>query len=127
MKVFDERIRSPVLRLDGRFCAVMLSLFLVALRQKKGRGVWARVNSYQREAAQGWGRRVCRENPFVSCSPTSASLHPLQKILMRKNSLKLQKVDLKNSGGEGEISPPTSNVTTVDRRSGRFYYFLFLR
>lgn len=82
MNVFDERIHSPVLHFDGNFCAVMLSLFTVALRQKKGRDVWAWVNSYQREAAKGWRRSPCAGGILLlGCSPTSASLHPLEEIL----------------------------------------------
>lgn len=71
MNVFDERIRSRGLNFDGSFCAVMPSLFTVALRQKKGRDVWAWVNSYQREAAKGWGRSPCAGgNPFVRLLPS---------------------------------------------------------
>lgn len=77
MNVFDERIRSLVLNFDGSFCAVMLSPFTVALRQKKGRDVWARENSCQREAAKEQGGSPCAGGILLlGCSPTSASLQP---------------------------------------------------
>lgn len=82
MNVLGARIRSPVLNFDGSFCAVMLSLFTVALRQRRGRGVGAWASSYQREAAKGWGRRPRAGGILLfGCSPTSASLHPLEEIL----------------------------------------------
>lgn len=85
MNVFDERIRSPVLNFDGSFCAVMPSLFPVALRQKKGRDVWGWVNSYQREAGKGWGRSPCAGGILLLArSPTSASPHPREEILNEK-------------------------------------------
>jgi len=60
----------------------MLSLFTVASHQKKGRGVWAWVNSYQRDAVKGWGGSPCaRGIVMLGCSPTSAALHPLEAIL----------------------------------------------
>lgn len=85
MNVFDERIRSPVLNFDGSFCAVMPSLFPVALRQMKGRDVWGWVNSYQREAGKGWGRSPGAGGILLLArSPASASLRPPEEILQEK-------------------------------------------
>lgn len=91
MSVFDERIRGPGLNFDGRFCAVTLSLFGVASHQK------------ERPWCLGAG---------ANCN-LSFPAPPRTKSSARKNSLKPQKVDLKNKWwrGRGEVgekyqSPP---------------------